>query len=148
MQIAFLESKVPAPRTPTDYKEFVFIFYTPQIHPIDQMDMHKQTSEMMYSTLTIVAMSASRLQVLLNNTQSQLKLGRISSLAKDTRIKSLEDLVIILGYNPKDVKVGEELVKRKDVDITSLRKQLKLPTTKDPQAKEVRDIEKQKEDIF
>lgn len=52
---------MPAPRTPIDYKESVFIFDTQQIHPIDQMDMHKQTSEMMYSTLTNAAMSTSML---------------------------------------------------------------------------------------
>lgn len=39
-------------------------------------------------------------------------------------------------------------MKRKGVDITTLRKQLKLPTTEDPQAKEFREMEKQKEDIF
>lgn len=42
MQIAFLEAKVPTPRTPVDYKEFVFSFDTQQNHPIVQMDMHKK----------------------------------------------------------------------------------------------------------
>ena len=62
---------------------------------------------MIYSTLTNTTMSASKLQVYLNNVQSQLKFENISSLAKDTRIKSLEDFVIKLGYNPKDIKANE-----------------------------------------
>ena len=75
------------------------------------MDMLKQTSEMMYSTLANAARSTSRLQVSVKNTQTQLKLERISSLAKDTKIKSLEDLVIKLEYNPSDVKVVEKIVR-------------------------------------
>lgn len=56
-------------------------------------------------------------------------LERISSLAKDTNIKSLEDLVIKLGYNPSDLKGAEEIVKRKNIDIVEFRKQLEKPTT-------------------
>jgi len=34
----------------------------------------------------------------------------MSSLAKDTKIKGLEDLVIKLGLNPKDIKENEEII--------------------------------------
>lgn len=148
MQIKFLEAKVPTPRSLGDYKEYVFTFDTQCIHPIDQLYLHKNSSEMMYSTLTNTTMSASNLQVSLNNVQYQIKLENISSLDKDTRIKSLEDLVIKLGYNPKDIMVGEELLKKKDANISALRKQLKLLTTKDAQAKELGEIEKKKEGMF
>jgi ribosomal protein L21 len=37
----------------------------------------------------------------------------------------------------QNVKVAEDLLKKKNVDIASLRKQLKLPATKYSQAKEV-----------
>lgn len=93
-------------------------------------------------------MFTSRLYASLNNTQSQQKLERISSLAKDTRIKSLEDLVIKSRYNPKYVKEEEVLVKSKDIDIVTLRKQLKLSTIENPQVEEAGEMEKQKEDIF
>jgi len=62
---------------------------------------------------------------------------RMSSLVKDARIKALEDLVIKLGYDPSNIKVAEEMIKNKNVDIQALRKQLKIPTTEHPQAKEV-----------
>jgi len=45
---------------------------------------------------------------------------RMSSLAKDTRIKALEDLVIKLGYDPSNIKVAEETIKNKNVDIQAL----------------------------
>jgi len=31
---------------------------------------------------------------------------KVSSLAKDNRIKSLEDLVVKIGYDPKDINVA------------------------------------------
>lgn len=47
---------------------------------------------------------------------------KISSLAKDTRIKSLEDLVVKMGYDPVNMKVAEEIIKNKNIDIVALRK--------------------------
>lgn len=133
MHIAFLESQVPTPRSPA-----VFSFDAKNVHAIDQMDMHKQTSEMIYSTLTNTAMSASKMQVTLNNVSTSLKIEKISSLAKDSGIKSLEDLVIKLGYDPQNVKAVEELINRKNAEIMALRKQLKLSTNEDPQTKSLR----------
>lgn len=70
------------------------------------------------------------------------------SLAKHTIIKSLEDLVIKLGYDSNDVKAAEEMIKNKNADIQALRKQLKLHTTKHPQAKQVGQLEIEKNNMF
>ena len=72
---------------------------------------------------------------------------RISSLAKDTRTKALEYLVIKLGYDPSDIQVAKEMIKRKNVDIQALRKQLKLPYVDHPQAKEIIELELEKENL-
>lgn len=77
------------------------------------MDFHKQTSEMLYSTLTNSLMATSKLQDSVNNIKSRLKIQKIYFLAKDTKIKSLEDFVIKLGYDPGNVKVAEEIIRRK-----------------------------------
>lgn len=87
---------------------------------------------------------AHRLENSLNNTTDQLQLERASSHAKDNRIKSLEDLIIGLSHNPKDVKALEALIKKKNEDIVALRKQLKLPPLLHPQTAEV--IEKKNEE--
>jgi len=68
------------------------------------------------------AMMAHRLENSLNNTTAQLQLERASLQAKDNRIKSLEDLIIELGHNPKDIKAAEGLIKKKNEDIAALRK--------------------------
>jgi hypothetical protein len=39
----------------------------------------------------------------------------VSSFAKDNRIKCLEELVLKIGYDPSNVKVVEELLKKKNV---------------------------------
>ena len=93
------------------------------------MEMHKQTGEMISSTLTNIVMSLSKLQVSFVNVQFQLKMEKISSLAKDNRIKSLEDLIIKIGYDPKYLNVSKEIIKEKNLDIASLRKQLKFLAT-------------------
>jgi len=93
-------------------------------------------------------MTTSKFHASLRNIQSQLNLEIISFLSKDIGIKSLEDLLVKLGYDPKDVKATEEIVRRKNVDIVALRKQLKLLSPEDPQDKEVGEIEKEKVKTF
>lgn len=98
----------------------------------------------MYSTLTTSKMEASKLQASINSIQSQFKLDKNSSQTKDTKIKSLEDIVIKLGYDPSNVKEVEDIFERKNVDIATPKKQLKIPSIEDPQTKEVGEIEKEK----
>ena len=49
----------------------------------------------------------------------------------------MEEIIIGLGHNPKDVKGIEALIKKKDDDIAALRKQLKLPASKHPQTEKI-----------
>jgi hypothetical protein len=108
MHMAFLQAQVPHPKEISDYKRATFEFDVKEVHPADQMDMHRQTGEMIFSTLENTSMTAAKLQVSLNNVQSQLKLEKVSSLAKDNKIKSLEELVLKIGYDPSNVKAVKE----------------------------------------
>jgi len=107
------------------------------IHPMDQIELHKQTREMVYSTLADKAILAHRLQNSLYNTSAQLELEKGSSLAKDKRSKSLEEIILELGHDPKDPKGTQALIKMKEEDIAALRRQLKLLITIHPQTTEV-----------
>jgi hypothetical protein len=84
-----------------------------EVHSVDQMGMHRKTWDMIFATLTNTSLTASKLQVSLNNVQSHLKLENISSLAKDNKIKSVEELALKIGYDPSNVKAAEELLRRK-----------------------------------
>ena len=67
------------------------------------MDFHKQPGEMIYNTITNSSMVAAKLQVSINNIQAHLKLERIYSLANDTKIKPLEDVIIKFGYDLNNI---------------------------------------------
>jgi hypothetical protein len=154
MQMAFLQSQVPHPKTVANYKKNYFEFDVKEVHPVEQRDIHMQTWEMIFSTLKNTSLTASKLQVSLNNIESQflfilLSLDeKISSLSKDNKIKSLKDLVLNIGYDPSNVKVAEELLKNKNVDIASLRKKWNLAATGDSQAKEMAKSEGHKEEML
>jgi hypothetical protein len=60
----------------------------------------------------------------------------------------LEELVFKIGYDPSNVKEVEEMLKNKNADIASLRKQLKLPPIEDAQEKEIVDIEGEKDEML
>jgi hypothetical protein len=105
----FLQAQVPHPKKDVEYKKTTFEFDVKDFHPVDQMDMHRQIGEMIFFTLKNTSTTASNLQVSLNNIHSQLKLEKISSLAKDNKIKSLEELVLKIGYEPTTVKATEDL---------------------------------------
>ena len=107
------------------------------IHPLDQIELHKQTGDMVHSTLINKAMAAHEMKDSLVNISSQLQIEKASSQAKDNRIKTLEEIIIGLGHNPKDTKSIESLVKKKDEDIVALRKQLKLLASRHPQIEEI-----------
>ena len=122
MVMSFFKPKVQQPQSATDYLKTDFEVMAKDIHPLDQIELHKQTGEMVYSTLTNKVMMAQRLKNSLNNTTAQLQLEKASSQAKDNKIKSLEELFIGLCHDPKDVKTVEALIKKKDEDIAALRK--------------------------
>ena len=135
--MSYFKTKVQQPKSAADYLRTNFEVMAKDIHHLDQIELHKQTGEIIYSTLTSKALMAQRLQNSLDNTIAQLHLENASSQAKDNRIKTLEEIIIGLGHDPKDVKATEALIKNKDEDIIALRKQLKLPPSTHPQTAEI-----------
>jgi hypothetical protein len=61
MHMTFLQAQVPDPKVITDYKRATFEFQTKDMHPVDQMDLHKQTGEMVFYTLVHASTCASKL---------------------------------------------------------------------------------------
>lgn len=104
---------------------------------MDQIELHKQIGEMVYSTLDEKTLQTQRMQNSLHNTSAQLELEKASSEAKDNRIRSLEEIIIELGHDPNDPKGVQVLMKKKDEDIAALRKMVKIPPSLHPQTKGV-----------
>ncbi len=61
MHMVFLQAQVLDPKVITDYKRATFEFQTRDVHPTDQMDLHKQTWEMVFHTLAHASSSAAKL---------------------------------------------------------------------------------------
>ena len=72
---------------------------------------------MVYSTLGSKAMMAHQFPNSSDNTTTQLHSEKASSLAKDNMINSLEEIIIDLGINPKDVKGIEALIRQLFITI-------------------------------
>lgn len=135
--MSYFKLKVQQPQLAADYIRTNLEVLAKDIHPMDQIELHKQTGEMFYSALTDKVMLAQKLQNSLENRTTQLHLEKASSLVEDNRIKSLEEIIIVLGHDPKDAKGIKALIKKKEEDIAALRKQLKLPPSTHPQTVEV-----------
>jgi len=136
---------VMQPQSAADYIRTNLEVLAKDIHPMDQIELHKQTGEMVYASLADKTLVNYRLENSLNNTTAQLELERASSQAKDNRIKALEDIIIELGHDPKDVKAVQELLKLRDADMASLRKMIKIPATLHPQTEEVAQLRHDKD---
>lgn len=101
MILCHFKPKIPQPQTTEDYIKTNFEVLAKDIHPMDQIELHKQTCEMVYATLADKAMPAHQLKESLKNTNTQLDLERMSSSAKYNRIKTLEEIIVDLGHDPK-----------------------------------------------
>ena len=102
--MSVLQPTVKTPKTVADYKKIDLKVPTESIHALDKIEFHRQSSEMLYSTITTKAMSVNKLQNTIINMRDQMKVNKASSYDKYLRIKSLEELVIQVGYDPTNVK--------------------------------------------
>ena len=133
--MSVLQCTVKTQKVVADYKKIDLEFQTEKFHALDQIEFHRQSSEMLYSIVSTKAMSFRKLQNNIKSMKDQMKLEKASLYAKYLRIKSLEELVLQVGYDPANVKAAEKLVKNKNEDIAVLRKQLKLTSSEHSQAK-------------
>jgi hypothetical protein len=125
------------PQSTADYLRTNLEVLAKDIHPMDKIELHKQTGEMVYASLADKTLDNYKLTSSLNATASQLELERASSQAKDNRIRSLEEIIIEIGHNPNDIKGIQEILKLRDADMAALRKKIKIPATIHPQTDEV-----------
>lgn len=142
MTLSHFRPTMQQPQTAADYIRTNLEIFAKYIHPLDQIELHSQIGEMLYSTLADKNLLAHQLQNYLHNTAAQLELEKASSQAKDNRIKSLEEMIIELGHDPKDPKGVQALLKKRDEDITAMRKHIKLPATLHPQTREMAEQKK------
>lgn len=72
MLMSYFKQKVQQRQSIADYIRTNLEVLSKDIHPMDQIELHKKTGEMVYSTLVDKAMMAHKLQNSLDNTAAQL----------------------------------------------------------------------------
>lgn len=72
MVMSFFKPRVQQPQSAAYYLKTNFEVMEKNIHPLNQIELHKQTGEMVHSTLKSKAMITQRLENSLNNTTAQL----------------------------------------------------------------------------
>ena len=135
--LSHFKPKIPQPHSAADFVRTKLEFMVKDIHPMDQIELHKQTGEMVYATFVDKATMAHELKESLRNTNTQLDLERMSSTTKDNRIKTLEDIIVDLGHDPKNAKAIKAIMKKKEDDIVALKKKMRLTSTMHPQTGEL-----------
>lgn len=71
LQMSFLKPTIQQPKSMENYLKIDPEVLAKDIHPIDQMELHKKNGEMVYSTLTNKAIATNQLQNSLNNISAQ-----------------------------------------------------------------------------
>ena len=82
MTLSHFRPTMQQPQSAANYIRTNLEVFAKDIHPMDQIEFHKQTGEMVYSTLADKNLMAHRLQNSLHNTAAQLELEKASSQAK------------------------------------------------------------------
>ena len=81
--MSFLQPTTTTPKTVSDYKKVDLEVDIENIHELDQIEFHRQTSELLYSIVATKAVSANKLQNTILNMQDQMKMDKESPYAKD-----------------------------------------------------------------
>jgi len=68
--LSHFKPKILQPQIAADYIKTSLEFLPKDIHPMDQIELHKQIGEMVYATLTDKAMLAHQLKESLKNTNT------------------------------------------------------------------------------
>lgn len=61
MQMTFMQPTIQEPKSSADYRKIEFEALARDVHPIDQIEFHKQAGEMIYSTMKNKAMTVHKL---------------------------------------------------------------------------------------
>ena len=76
--MSFLQPNTSVNKIVSDYKNVDLEVDTEKIHELDQIEFHRQSSEMLYSTVATKAMIANKIQNTILNIQDQMNMDKAS----------------------------------------------------------------------
>ena len=113
----------------------------------EQINFHKQASEVLYSYLLRSYLSKIKLEEKVIKLEEQIKRERAASKGWKTQAKKVEADLVNLSSIPAKKKSNKKLIDEKDKFIESLQKKLKGTPVDHPQTEEILAIQAKKRTI-
>jgi len=79
IQMKLIQLTLEQLKSSSNYRKYEFEVLARDVHPIDQIELHKQAGKVIYSTMTNKAMILHKLQSLLDSITTHYKLEKASS---------------------------------------------------------------------
>lgn len=148
LRMALLQSTKPRGEVATseaDYKATEVRIDMTQIHFKDMIQLHQQSSNILYRDLNLQHTTTHKLRKSLESVAAQYRMEKAAIQAKNVKIRVLEKALLELSEDPQNVKHSQNLLQEKDKEIALLKKKLKIPGTHPTGIEEVNAVLKEKE---
>ena len=109
----------------------------------DKIQLHKQTSDILYSDLLQAMMRISKLQVLVDKLEVQLKHEKVENKANAVQIRKMQTDIA----SSDSTQAVKRLLEEKDNALQVLKKKLKIPGSEHVQSAELMALQEEKEKI-
>ena len=117
LRMALLQSTKPRGEVATseaDYKATEVRIDMTQIHFKDMIQLHQQSSNILYRDLKLQHTTTNKLRKSLESVAAQYRIEKSAIQAKNVKIRSLEKALLDLSEDPKNVKHSQNLLQEKD----------------------------------
>ena len=114
----------------------------------DKIQLHKQTSDIIYSDLLQAMMRINKLQILVDKLEIQLKHERVENKANAIQIKKLQADIVSSGNEEDNTQAVRRMLEEKDNVLQVLKKKLKIPGTKHVQSSELLAMQEKKDKMY
>ena len=109
----------------------------------DKIQLHKQTNDILYSDLLQAMMRISKLQVLVDKLEVQLKHEKVENKANAVQIRKMQTDIA----SSDSTQAVKKLLEEKDNALQVLKKKLKIPGSEHVQSAELMALQEEKEKI-
>ena len=114
----------------------------------DKIQLHKQTSDIIYSDLLQAMMRINKLQILVDKLEVQVKHEKVENKANAIQIKKLQEDIISSGSEKDNTQAIRRMLEEKDNALQVLKKKLKIPSTEHVQSSELLALQEEKYKMY
>jgi hypothetical protein len=147
LNIAVLEPTTQTSKGVINYKVAKFSYDLNQIHLVDKMELHRKTGEMVCRDVIQASLGMKKLHNMSNKIKEQLRLEKLLTRTKQMRIEELENMMLKLRDDSKDIEPMQDLINTKNTEILTLKQQLNLTNVDHVQTPELKAVQQEKDQL-